>query len=107
MNPAWPKLMIPVVPTFSWIPSAKTPYVVASTPTLIQKSPSSRNVERDARGAGAVIGRRPAASEEALRADEQDEISIAKPTATFTLGSITSVDHSCTRPISSPPASAP
>ena len=25
MNPAWPKLKIPVVPMFSWIPSANTP----------------------------------------------------------------------------------
>ena len=25
MKPAWPKFMIPVVPTFSWMPSANTP----------------------------------------------------------------------------------
>ena len=58
MKPAWPKLKIPVVPMFSWIPSANTPYVVASTPTLIQKSPFARNSNVTPRNAAAIIGRR-------------------------------------------------
>ena len=43
MKPAWPKFVMPVVPTLSWSPSAKMPYVAASTPTPIQKSAAVRN----------------------------------------------------------------
>ena len=70
MKPAWPKLKIPVVPMFSWIPSANTPYVVASTPTLIQKSPFVRNANVTPRSPRRSSVDAPGAAEQPLRPDE-------------------------------------
>ena len=108
MKPAWPKLKMPVVPMFSWIPSANTPYVVASTPTLIQKSSFVEELERDAQeGGGRHRSTLLARPNRPCGRISSTTISTANPTATFIEGSMTSVDHSCATPISIPPASAP